>query len=303
MRTTAVIIHFGPTRPTVRLARELAEFPSITTVVVVANDLRPRPAELGDTAIWLVPPRNLGFGGGFRYACETHPAADCHVLLNNDVRLTRRTVDDCLRLLARPDVGIVAPTQVNAAGIHPGVDGLTRVFGCPPERRTPSDDPDDVPWANGAVLFVKAECHRQVPMAERYFLVYEDTDLCFRARAAGWRVVVSPSIVWHSGGGTIPSVGHSYYATRNRIWFARAHGRRRQVAMVVLWQLALLPGNLAVWVLRGNGLASARCFAHGIVDGLLRMPRTDTLLPDEPRPTRWGAWTVGRARRKAQPAH
>lgn len=298
MKTTAVIIHWGPAAPTLRLVAELAAIRAVTEIVIIANDLQPRPADLLYQAIWLVPPRNLGFGGGFRHACDSHPAADCYLLLNNDVRISATTVDECLELLGLDDVGIVGPTLVNASGIHPGNDGLSLVNGTRKRRRFPTGDADDVRWVTGAAMFIKAECHLRAPMPMRYFLVYEDVDICYRARAAGWRVVASPSIAWHTGGTTIPSLGYTYYTTRNRIWFTRGYHGRRRAALVIAWMaLAMLPRILFSGLLRGEGDARAWFALRGVVDGMRRLPDEDLVGYDEPRAAQWGSWTKDTRRR------
>ncbi|MCM3926206.1 glycosyltransferase family 2 protein, partial [Frankia sp. AiPs1] len=242
MKATAIIVHWGPVTPTVELAGALTAMPRIGGIIVVANDRRPRPAGLDPRVSWLVPAGNLGFGGGFRHGCAADPSAPAYLLLNNDVRLTATTVDACLDLLARPGVGIVGPTLVNAGGLHPGAGGLTPVLTVPRRRRVPTDAADEVPWVTGATMFIRAACLRDAPMDTRFFLVYEDLDLCRRARAAGWRVLVSPAQSWHAGGGTVPADGYTYYTVRNRLWFARLHTRAPQVALATAWLLvAVLP--------------------------------------------------------------
>ncbi|WP_163551917.1 glycosyltransferase [Candidatus Frankia alpina] len=300
MRTSAVIVHWGPVAPTVDLTRRLSVLPQINDVIVVANDLRERPDDVDDTVIWIVPSRNLGFGGGFRHACGTVSVPDCYLLLNNDVRLESATIDACLDLLARPDVGIVGPTLVNAGGLYPGVTGLTSVFAVPRRRRTPTDHADDVPWVTGAIMFIKAECHQQVPMHIRYFLYYEDLDLCLRARRAGWRVLISPAQAWHTGGGSVPSDVSAYYPARNRLWFARTHGRPRQVALAAAWLfLAELPRSAfsrLVHRREARSIAQLRHALRGAVDGIGPMPDADSMLADEPRTARWASTAGGVAR-------
>jgi GT2 family glycosyltransferase len=286
MRTTAVIVHWGPVAPTVKLTQRLSTIPRIDDIVVVPNDRQERPDGVGADVRWLVPPRNLGFGGGFRYACDHVPPTDCYLLLNNDIRLEAATVDACLDLLAQPHIGIVGPTLVNADGLHPGVTGLTPVFTVPRRRRTATGQADDVPWVTGAIMFIKTECHRQVPMDSRYFLYYEDLDLCFRARAAGWRVVIGPAQAWHTGGGSVPREGSAYYPARNRLWFARIHGRPRQVALAAAWLLLVeIPRGAVSDLVRQRdrpSLARLRWVLRGAIDGLGPMPEAGGVLPDEP---------------------
>jgi GT2 family glycosyltransferase len=287
-RTTAVIVHWGPIEPTVELAHRLEDISAVTELVVVANDGTPRPGGLPAATDWLVPGANLGFAGGFRFGADARPDTDVYLLLNNDVRLPERTVMACLDLISRPGVGIVGPTLVNADGIHPGADRLTPLFAVPRRRRRGRPEPAEVAFVTGAILFVRAECHRQVPMDTRFFLVYEETDLARRAAAAGWRVMVSPYQAWHTGGGTIPSASYVYYSTRNRLWFTRIHGRRRQAGVVAAWlALVTLPRSTAADLRRGRGLAYCRYVWRGLRDGVGPLPPADSPLPDEPRPAGW----------------
>ncbi|KKU58466.1 MAG: Glycosyl transferase family 2, partial [Candidatus Amesbacteria bacterium GW2011_GWA2_47_11b] len=56
----------------------------------------------------------------------------------------------------------------------------------------------------------------------KYFLYYEETDLCVRASRAGWKLYYVPeSIVWHRVGQAsgIGSPLADYYTTRNRLLF------------------------------------------------------------------------------------
>jgi hypothetical protein len=296
MRAVAIIVHWGAAAPTVELAEHLEALPEPTEILVVANDRAPRPDGLPAATVWLVPPANLGFAGGFRFGTEARPDADCYLLLNNDVQLTEHTIAGCLELIGQDGIGVVGPTLVNSAGIHPQPTALTPLFGVPRRRRRPSSGVDDVGWVTGAIMFVKADCHRQVPMDTRFFLVYEEVDFCVRARTAGWRVVVSPRQAWHTGGGTIPSNSYTYYTIRNRLWFTRIHGRRPQRVAVGLWlALAVLPRAAGSDVLRGRGLARCRFAWHGLVDGIRPLPAMDHPLADEPRPDRWER-RVGRPR-------
>ncbi|MBL7491009.1 glycosyltransferase family 2 protein [Frankia sp. AgB1.9] len=293
LRTTAVIVHWGPTEPTVELARRLADMSAVTDVVVVANDGSPRPGDLPDAAGWLVPTANLGFAGGFRFGADAVQDTDVYLLLNNDVLLPEQTVAACLTLISRDGVGIVGPTLLNADGIHPGADRLTPVFTVSRRRRRGRPEPADVAFVTGAILFVRAECHRQVPMDTRYFLYYEETDLARRAAAAGWRVMVSPYQAWHTGGGTVPGNAYAYYTVRNRLWFARVHGQPWRARAAALWlTFFALPRYLASDLAHGRGLSLWRSYGRGLIDGVGPLPPVDSPLPDEPRPTHWAQAAV-----------
>ncbi|WP_076816712.1 glycosyltransferase family 2 protein [Pseudofrankia asymbiotica] len=287
-RTTAVIVHWGPTEPTVELARRLDDMSAVTDVIVVANDGSLRPGDLPAATNWLVPGANLGFAGGFRFGADAQQDTDVYLLLDNDVLLPERTVLACLDLVSREGVGIVGPTLLNADGIHPGADRLTALFTVPRRRRRGRPEPADVVFVPGAILFVRAECHRQVPMDTRYFRYYEGTDLALRAVAAGWRVMVSPYQAWHTGGGTVPGNAYAYYTVRNRLWFARVHGHPWRARAVALWlAFAALPRHTVFDLAHGRGLSLCRSYGRGLVDGVGTLPPVDSPLPDEPRPARW----------------
>ncbi|WP_083473285.1 glycosyltransferase family 2 protein [Frankia sp. R43] len=291
MNVVAVIVHWGRVEPTVELARQLDEISLVSRVIVVANDGKPRPQSFLPGSMWLTPDSNRGFGGGFMAGYEEAPDADIYLLLNNDVRLTGSTVRECLDVFADPRVGIVGPTQLNADGIHTGCGRMTPVASIPRKRRVPSTEIDDVDWINGAIMFVRGDCLRRVPMPVKYFLGYEDTDYCYRARAAGWRVVVSPAQAWHSGGGTLPSAGFSYYLARNRLWFARSHRNASTVALTGAWlALAVAPRVALKETVSRRSFEHSRMIVHGIRDGLATQPRSDELMSNEPRPRLWGAW-------------
>ncbi|WP_230203068.1 glycosyltransferase [Parafrankia discariae] len=291
-KTVAVIVHYGGVDPTVSLAARLDTSPAVDQVVAVANDLTGRPAELPASVAWIVPPRNLGFGGGFRCGTDAYPSASTYILLNNDVRLDEATIAECLRALAGDDVGIVAPTLVNADGLQSGAAVTTRVLGAPRVLRVPpTGDVHDADWVTGAVMFVKARCHRQVPMDCRFFLGWEDLEFCRRARRAGWRVLLSPARAWHTGGATLPAKAYGYYYTRNQLWFARMSGWRVRAALIALWSgLVVLPRTVALDLLRRRGTALSVLVFHGLLDGLTRLPSDDAPLPDEPRAARWSRW-------------
>jgi N-acetylglucosaminyl-diphospho-decaprenol L-rhamnosyltransferase len=52
----------------------------------------------------------------------------------------------------------------------------------------------DVPWVTGASLLIRRDCWEELGgFDERFFMYYEDVDLCRRAWLAGWRVSFSPT--------------------------------------------------------------------------------------------------------------
>jgi GT2 family glycosyltransferase len=80
----------------------------------------------------------------------------------------------------------------------------------------------------GCALLIKAEVVKKIGMLEpKYFLMWEETDWCYRAKRAGYKCILVPkSKVWHkisssfSGGDKAPH--YQYFWWRNRLlWVER----------------------------------------------------------------------------------
>jgi N-acetylglucosaminyl-diphospho-decaprenol L-rhamnosyltransferase len=81
--------------------------------------------------------------------------------------------------------------------------------------------PIAVDWVSGGALFIRRSLYRDLEgFDERYFLYFEDMDLCVRSRLAGFRTVLVPSVVFrHKGGASFHSDGDKkrfYYASQDR---------------------------------------------------------------------------------------
>ena len=90
----------------------------------------------------------------------------------------------------------------------------------------------EIDYACGCALLARSAVLRKVGLLDpRFFLTYEDTDLCFRARRAGFACYYVPSaVLWHKistsfGGAESPLF--VYFMTRNlMLWGERHLGRR-----------------------------------------------------------------------------
>lgn len=291
MKTVAVIVHWGPHRPTVELARWLDGSPVIAQVAVVANDRSDRPDHLPASVAWILPPRDLGLGGGFRLASHGYPAAQAYLLIGNHVRIPDLALRACLDLLAGTNIGVVAPTLVDNDGRRSGPARLSPVLAAPKARRPPGDRPLEADWVAGTIMFVKADCLRRIPLDGRYYLGFEDVDFCYRVRDAGWSVVVSPHRAQRIGSTTVPRHGDAYYGVRNRLWFARVRGWRARAALIALaTAVVVLPRAVALDMLLGHGTRTSALVLHGLLDGLSMLPPPGEARDDEPRAAHWTSW-------------
>lgn len=116
--------------------------------------------------------QNRGFTGGANAALEDWLAGDepWAVIASHDLHVEPHTFATMLAA-ATPDVGIIGPSLTAGSG----------------GGRTPDGE---VEWLSGTCLMIRRECAGQVgPFDETFRSYVEDVDYCFRARAAGWRLL------------------------------------------------------------------------------------------------------------------
>lgn len=152
------------------------------------------------------------------------------VLMNNDVEVK----PGWLRALVRraesaPDVGAVAAKLLYPGGDVQEAGGIVFRDGSAWNFANHSD-PDshelnfvrEVDYGSAACLLVRTEAWTAAGGYDERFapMYYEDVDLCFALRAAGWRVVYEPTatVVHHEGAtaGTDVSSGSKRYQELNR---------------------------------------------------------------------------------------
>ncbi len=194
--------------------------------------------------------QNLGFTGGnnagIRRALAEGP--EYVMLLNNDAEVApdmlRRLVD-----FAESDarIGIVGPLICyydeprrvwSAGGLIDPYTGNSTSMG-----EGEVDDghfaPREVEYVSGCALLVKRAAIEQIGLLDdRFFMYYEETDWCARAREAGYQCWLVPeSKVWHkvSLQARAASPRYVYLMTRNRLLYLQKRGASwRQLLWVIV---------------------------------------------------------------------
>ena len=283
-----VVVHDdGPvsTRCLASATRE-ASFASLRAeLIVVDNASRDgRPEALGKEFPGLLLIRNSenrGFGAavnqGFRASSGRRV-----LLLNPDAELDEGALGPLWDALDDPRVALAAPKLVLPDGTPQESPRRFYDLGAVAARRTPwgrtragrraasehlvdsGSSHDDVDWVTGAAMLLDRDAvPEQGPFDERYFLYFEDVDLCRRLHASGRRVAFrADARVSHRFGGAsrvqVPwnrawlhhVMSGARYALRwhagwwsSRWWRAAAGRASSAVArMALLWGLALLLG-------------------------------------------------------------
>lgn len=227
---TAVVVTFNSARCVDSLAHTLKEFPHI---VIVDN----ASIDACATALCAALPqarviqtgRNAGFGAAnnIGLAAVSTPYV---LLLNPDCTLGLDAIAVLKRWL-QEGASVVVPQLLNPAGEGwvPEVNYRPGEFGW--RSRAPlAEGALCVDFACAACWLAKTEALRQVGgFDERFFLYYEDDDLCLRLRAAGHVIVADPAAQAHhqSGGSTTPSFKSAWirskHMARSKVLLTRRH--------------------------------------------------------------------------------
>lgn len=169
-----------------------------------------------------------GYNAAIRWAVD-HGAT--HVLLvNNDVEFLDRSTMTRLAALAAPNVAAVGPIIRTRDGtIWSAGTRIRRWIGHAERMRQPRGaEPYSVDALDGSCLLVSVEAACRIGgLAPEYFLYWEETDWCERARKAGLQLLVDPATsVTHLGGGSGDLRQTRRYALRNSLLFIRrnTHG-------------------------------------------------------------------------------
>lgn len=233
-------------------------------------------------------PRNLGFAGGAALGCRGF-AGDWVALLNNDAVFVPDAVERLRAAATAPgaeDVGAVtarlllsepdgaAPRRVNSTGnvVTRAGTGADRDWLAPVGRE--STDPDVFGFCGGAALLRRRALEEVGGFDPELFLYYEDTDVSWKLRAAGWRVVYAADAVAvhrHAASSDAASPLFRYQNTRNSLTVFTRHAPAGVVAASAARQLA---GLLRAAARSGPRDPLVRARWRGLRDWALRLPRT-----------------------------
>jgi GT2 family glycosyltransferase len=191
---------------------------------------------------------NLGFAEGNNVGIRRALACgfDYVLLLNNDTVVDHQMLRTLVGVAdSDARIGIVGPLiyyhddpeVVWSAGN--AIDWRTATL-----RRLYTDTRDSHPqlpyeadYVTGCALCIKREAVERIGLLDsRYFIYFEETDWCLRARAHGYKVVVVPRAhMWHKVSATMrqDSPATTYYMTRNSFLFlARNVHAARRVSLI-----------------------------------------------------------------------
>lgn len=262
MKFSVVTVNYDSWPHTIRLVGSLRETGYEDLEIFVVDNDRGVVPELPRNVHLIRNPENLGFAR----ACNVGIAAsggELVALINPDALVGRNLFEELANFFERnPDCGVVGPRvvdgegnlQLSARGEIGFVSGLlgrtsflTRLFPKNPLVRrlfpaaTEPSGPTKVDWVSGACMVLRRRTLEEIgSMDERFFMYFEDADLCRRAREAGWLVYYLPQveILHHTGLSSRSRLRAIWNLHRSAFLYHRKHGPHGPLQLYSL--LALL---------------------------------------------------------------
>lgn len=300
----------------VELDRCLAALPAALAgldaeVVVVDNASGDGSAEVAERhrGVRVVRnPTNLGYARAMNAALAGSRAPVLAAVNPDTVMAPGALTTLVARLLAHPDVGLVAPrlvqldggTQHSAYRFPSPVVSLATALPARAQRGRlgrrlglepagPPTAPIDVDWAIGAVHVIRAAALAQrPPYDERWFMYAEDIELCWWLDRRGWRRRYEADVVVAHEGNVAGAKAWGARRTERWLattydWYARDRGRpaARRWAVANTAACVAVAARLAVTGHRGEAVALAR-LAGVHARAIARIPIPDPSSPPPP---------------------
>ncbi len=192
--------------------------------------------------------KNLGYAGGnnvgLKYALEHN--YDFVWIVNPDIVVDPKALEEAMKLMTKDDKTAVVASKVYFASGYEfhknryskkelgkviwyagGENDWKNIFaihyGMNEVENGKYNKETEVGFATGSSMLIRCEVLKTTGIIdEKYFLYYEENDLCQRIRKAGFKLMYAPkSIVWHKVGQAagIGSPLADYYIARNRMLF------------------------------------------------------------------------------------
>lgn len=263
-----VIVDNGSSDDSITRLEEFSRQQSTLTVTIVRNS------------------ENLGFSGGCNTAITwvLEHGGEYILLLNNDTEVDALFLDELVKTASLSgNAGILVPsiffyyepnllwfggnTNVAWRKMNQGI--TSSLF----KKELPKGDfkPRTLSFASGCAMLMRTDALRTVGgFDERFFLYFEDADLSFRFRKAGFDILWVPTsrILHKVSATTLTKVGSPrvhYYDTRNVLLLSKKHGPWWMAVWRPAWALATIAKQFIKLVI-GKNRAVSRAIADGVID-------------------------------------
>jgi hypothetical protein len=208
--------------------------------------------------IWLVrQDENLGYAGANNIGIKAG-RGEFLLFLNTDTVAPEGSVAALLSALeTRPDAGAVGPALRRRSGYQVSFGKEVNFFAELWQKfvRNPyfkislrfSRRTRETGWLSGACLLARRSAVEQAGLFdERFFLYFEDIDLCRRMRKIGFKLIFDPRVeVYHEGGAVTSQLkwGSRLEYRRSQLYYYKKHASRASLCLLsgyLKWNFFLL---------------------------------------------------------------
>jgi GT2 family glycosyltransferase len=221
-------------------------------------------AKYPDARVVLIAnPDNRGVAEGNNQGIERALADGCDevLLINNDTRFDAKLFDTMLAAAARLGADMLVPKMMYhdpenmiwcAGGKFDALRACKTVhFGDRETDRGQYDAASRISYAPTCCMLIKAEVFAKLGLMDKnYFVYYDDTDFCMRAKAQNISLWYDPEGVLYHKVSSLTGGETSDFAiricTRNKVYFILKHyGRASALFWLIVYQLQFLGRLLA----------------------------------------------------------
>jgi hypothetical protein len=237
---------------------------------------------------------NRGFTGGnnigMQYALDH--GYELQLLLNNDVEVEPNFLEPLIKVFNNKNIGAAQPLIYfhhnheliwNAGSKYNFVLGITSTpgYNSLDKGQTQKKIQKQIDWITGCAFMIRSTVLQEVGLlTEAFFIYYEDVDLSFKIKKAGYELAYVPSsVIYHIAGmshkskqktkeGFISAKVH-YLNARNRIWFLKKYTSLWAWPFVFGYQTFYFFGISFYFIFRRRW-QKLKAWNNGIKDGLLQ---------------------------------
>jgi len=249
MKTALVMVHYGSLNNTKRSLQSLKDKLTGNSCYLINNtsDNLSALAKIFPGTILINNSTNLGFARSVNQGIKRaiNEGCDAVLLLNNDLAWTSGTLLQLTRLLnSDPSIAVVTPLLKHSRGYDWGGQ-LSRWTGLVNHRNWPNPPKtaQKVAHVAAAAMLIKTKALEQVGyFDERYFMYYEDVDLCLRLIQASYQLRINPEVViTHAVSAGSSLLTRTLHQWRSHLLFVTKHLGRTIYPTAYLFDLFLYP--------------------------------------------------------------
>jgi len=222
---------------------------------------------------------NLGYAGAYNLALEKifSENFDGAVLLNPDVIVDRNWLTHLVETayldekiaIAQPKIFLWDGKENNLANTFGNKINYLGFGFCGNYKEKDSEKfgmDIEITYASGCSMLIKRDCYREIGnLDEKFFMYYEDQDLCWRARMKGFRIMLSSkSIIFHKykfqrGGFHKRKI---FLLERNRLYFIIKNYSIRTILLICPALIFVEIGIILDSMLKGYFFEKLKGYCH-----------------------------------------